>query len=133
MKNTRQNAATIASNSDSLAKSEVCNQSLVFSFIDEKPCRPNLSKCMLFYMLGFILLHFPLSRQPPLGGSKRPLFSVCCLCKCCCVGITCLNLKAQRLTRYFAFSKVVIQKKQNLLQPSILLLRSYQTWKGIVD
>ena len=37
MKNTRQKAATIASNSDSLAKSEVCNQSLVFSFIDEKP------------------------------------------------------------------------------------------------
>ena len=37
MKNTKQKAATIASNSDSLAKSEVCNQSLVFSFIDEKP------------------------------------------------------------------------------------------------
>ena len=28
---------TIASNSDSLAKSEVCNQSLVFCLIDEKP------------------------------------------------------------------------------------------------
>ena len=37
MKNTRQKAATIASNSGSLAKSEVCNQSLVFRFIDEKP------------------------------------------------------------------------------------------------
>ena len=37
IKNTRQKVATIASNSDSKAKSEMCNQSLVFSFIDEKP------------------------------------------------------------------------------------------------
>ena len=35
MKNTRQKVATIALNSDSLAKSEVCSQSLVFSSIDE--------------------------------------------------------------------------------------------------
>ena len=36
MKNTGQKTATIASNSDSLVKSEVCNQSLVFSFIDTR-------------------------------------------------------------------------------------------------
>ena len=37
MKNTKQKAVTIASNSDSLMKSEVCNQSLVCSLIHEKP------------------------------------------------------------------------------------------------
>ena len=36
MKNTRQKAATIASNSDSLPDSNVCNQSLVSSLIHEK-------------------------------------------------------------------------------------------------
>ena len=37
MKNRRQKAATIASNSDSLADSGVCNQSLVSSLIHENP------------------------------------------------------------------------------------------------
>ena len=36
MKNTRQKAVTIASNSDSLPDSSVCNQSLVSSLIHEK-------------------------------------------------------------------------------------------------